>query len=325
MGTNGYCKISSQRIDRIISELKADIFIKLSDEKFIKIINSDEEDPTSILEKYKAKGIHAFYITVEDFSPIKDSIQGEISDSFEKLEKGIDDQNEVTDLLLNTIEDVKDLVVNLGVTEHTANLIVKAVENTEKQYANAESMEALFELLMSREGYIKEHGYLTGFIASALAKEMQWNTDGFMTKILTAALFQNLSLETDDQAKIYHLEGEAFEALDGYGKELVERHPFLSSDLIDSGDMFGDTVKKLILCHHEQPDNSGFPGRLNANSISPIEAGFVISVNFAHRLMVSGDPKNAPTISQEMSEIFYVGSYKKVFEGFLKTFRSLNS
>jgi HD-GYP domain-containing protein (c-di-GMP phosphodiesterase class II) len=318
-----YSKISISRLRSIIEEKTVEVFLRLSKDKFVKIINLDEKDSVSIIDHYLGKGAISFYISKEEFEKVEGRIEKSLDKNLETLSSGELSTAQKHPLILDSIDNVKDLVINLGMGPVMAERVTKIVNSSQAAYTDTDSMEALYEILMQKEGYIIQHGYLTGFICSGIIRSLGWDKDSLIQKIITAALFQNVTLETEQQAKIYDLNDPLFEELDDYSKELVECHPFLSADLMEEGKHFGEKVKKMILAHHEQPSGSGFPGKHNANSISPLEAAFVLSTNFAHRLIQSDDLKSAGILAKELNEVYHVGNYKKVFTAFLAAFTNL--
>jgi len=233
----------------------------------------------------------------------------------------------MTGAVLSSIDSIQNCVRELGVNQKTVELIGKTVEATEKLIKKTKSLDNLLEILNNeRAGYIKDHAYLTAYIACSIAEKVSWKTEQIWNKIIMASFFHNIALEENDHAKIFDLTSAEYLDIGHANQVIVRDHVFKSVELLGEDSSFEEDTRKMILSHHEQPDGSGFPRRLTASQITPLEALFVLAVNFAHVLYShEGKDEEVAVIVQDFNEKFNKGNFKKPYQGFLQAFVNIHS
>ncbi|MFT6602616.1 MAG: HD-GYP domain-containing protein (c-di-GMP phosphodiesterase class II), partial [Bacteriovoracaceae bacterium] len=235
-------------------------------------------------------------------------------------------KEEVVELVLDSIDSVQDYVRNLGVNERTIENIDSVVAMTEETIRKNDKLADLLGLLNSKDGFIKDHSYLTCYIACLIADRMSWQSEGIWKNIILASLFQNITLESDKLAKIINLDSEEFKALDENDQTKVRMHPQDAAKMLEAAsNYFPEDTRKMIQNHHEQPDGSGYPRGLDGTKVSLLEGLFIISTNFARDLLISGSLNNIMIMVQEYNERFNKSSYKRPYQGFLSAFAKVIS
>lgn len=317
-----YCRLSILKLKIFLSKRPLDLYVRLSEHKFVKVSSKDNPNPNETLDSYQEKGLASLYVRMEDFNALMADIESNINetlnsfvhlDSLEKQYEGL------TDLL----DDTKSLVENLGINEATAHHVDELVKKTIYSFSKWDSIQVLTELLLKKNEYIKAHGILCSFIATSVLKEIDWSTDAIIRKMIMASLFQNICLDEDVHAKIYDREGDIFNTLVPYEKDIVLGHPLKAAKLLDYGEFTGFEVATMVKNHHELPSSGGFPrGGVSGQSLGPLECVFIISGYFAHKVLTSDSkPVVMEKEIQDLNELFYEGNFKKSFEYFLSVFR----
>jgi|TARA_Y100000780_G_C13696127_1_gene423481 hypothetical protein len=318
-----YCKLSILKLKIFLSKRPLDLYVRLSESKYVKVASKDTPNPIDTLDDYSKKGLNSLYVKLEDFNNLMVDIESNINNSLEKIDEysGI---NQQYDGLADLLEDTKSLVVNLGISELTVQHVDNLIQKTIYSFSKWDSIETLTELLFKKNEYIKSHALLCSFIATSVLKNVDWSSESIKRKVIMASLFQNICLDREDHAKIYSRDEDAFNRLDTYEKDRVLIHPQKAAKLLDYGEFTGFEVAAMVKSHHELPGGVGFPrGQQDSSNLSPLETLFIMSAYFAHRVLIS-DPKKFDFNRevQDLNEVFYEGQFKKNFEYFLKTFRT---
>ncbi|MBT3583714.1 MAG: response regulator [Halobacteriovoraceae bacterium] len=319
-----YLKIEADRFLNLNKDNNINVYIRISDEKFIKIVDDKTHLDPTIIKKYQSKGASYVYLEKDKYLIFLDQ---SLLSIFSKLDDESISESDMTGAVLSSIDSIQNCVRELGVNQKTVELIGKTVEATEKLIKKTKSLDNLLEILNNeRAGYIKDHAYLTAYIACSIAEKVSWKTEQIWNKIIMASFFHNIALEENDHAKIFDLTSAEYLDIGHANQVIVRDHVFKSVELLGEDSSFEEDTRKMILSHHEQPDGSGFPRRLTASQITPLEALFVLAVNFAHVLYShEGKDEEVAVIVQDFNEKFNKGNFKKPYQGFLQAFVNIHS
>jgi len=102
-------------------------------------------------------------------------------------------------------------------------------------------------------------------------------------------------------------------------QSIVKNHMRESAKYFDKLKNVSDDVRNLLINHHEKPGGDGFPRGLDSNHVTPLEALFILSVNFCHVLIES--QLNFDKVKlwlEEEEKIWSKGNYKRSYQIILK-------
>ncbi|MCF8059432.1 MAG: hypothetical protein K9K67_09060 [Bacteriovoracaceae bacterium] len=315
-----YCKLSISKILEYSKDSSFAIYLCLGPSKFVKIVNKGDDGLEEIVEEYAKRGVESLYIEREVFEGLQQEIEKSLSKNLESI--GIsEDLSERYDGLADALYDVKSLVLNLGMTEANIKLANQLIESVIVQSEKLTNLELLLELLNEKEGFINKHAFLTAHIVTIILDKMDWSTKDVKRKLIMASLFQNIALETEEQARVYVQDSDEFRALDEFSKELVLKHPNLAADLINSDSFSGDEIEKLIRNHHEVPIQGAFPGRISSANIPILDACFILAGYFSYKVLINEGDASYTLIAQELNEDFNTGGFKRALVGLLAALR----
>ena len=313
-----YAKLNIDDISELFKEEPFDIFIRLGDSKFVKIINFNDNAFEVTLENYQRRGVNYLYCKYDKYQQVLSSLERKIDDALE-------DANSATSIdetfsgLSNSMMGLKGMITNIGITPVTQKKTENLVNATLKESEKDTKLEVLLELLDQKPGFISKQGLLTSYLVVSMIDEMDWTTEAVKKKLVTASLFQNITLDTDEQAMVTLTASEDFNKLDDYSKDLVKNHPHLGAELVHSPGFGGEEVQKLIKNHHEIPVMGGFPGRVSAHNISIMDSCFIIASHFATTALKKEVIRNNYAIvAQSLNEDFSVGGFKRGYQALLK-------
>lgn len=314
-----HCSLTIEKIIEYIKDGSFDVYLRLGEAKFIKIVNAEDDALVETLESYRKKGVNTFYIEKAVYEGFQQRIESGVEESLKNIDPSGSFESNYENMT-SALCSVQDLVKNLGLNQRTKELSEELVGAVIQQSESVPNIEMLLELLNSKEGFISKHSFLSTYIINAILERMDWATKEVKSRMVMACLFQNIALETEEQAMVYTSADKKFEALDDFSQELVLKHPFLASDLVGTGGFSEEDVIKLIRNHHEVPLLGSFPGRLSALNIPILDACFITGCYFAH-LVLLNDGKDYSLIAQEMIEDFTTGSFKRALVALLASLK----
>lgn len=281
------------------------VFIKINDDKFIKIRDEDD-DGIDLLEKYREKGMNEVYILKADYETL-------ILDRLKEIQAKND--------TISSLEFTREILRNLGVQEITIAQIDEVVSQIEAEISDVPELKKFLGKFKMRRDYITDHSMLTAFLACAVAKEMTWSSTTIFKKLIFAALFKDISLENEKQAQIIDVRSKEFFEFDLDTQTLIKNHMYISAQYFDKLKSLSDDVRNMILTHHERPDGSGFPRGLDGNDVSPMEALFVLTMNVAHEIIVKDNQSQSLDVKMwllEREKFWSTGSFKRPFVALVK-------
>lgn len=290
-----------------------DLFVKLSENKFVKLSKAGEPLAAEGARKLLSKKINRLYLKAEDAH----SLLLEFQKNAAELEK-ISDLSPIESVFITY--EASDLVHNLFHAFGWSKEIEKTIEKSVHLALREISMKPkLIEMLMAYSqmgsGYVASHSSTLIYICCGLAQHLDWTSDYTFKKISMAALLHDITLLPDLSVEdILKLNEEAL-AMDNKkrSKDLEQymKHPILSAELLNHFDDLLPDIDKIILQHHERPDGSGFPAKLAGIRIHPLAALFIVSEDLILFLENSKDLKKGLQDFVQQRETTYQSKYFK--------------
>lgn len=294
------------------------VFIRLGNEKFLKIIEEKESFDSSkdILEKYARKGIKHLYLLSKDYEGFLGEINNNLIKALTTEPKNV---SEALNNQYNAIENIHEGLLSLGISETTISLANAAIDTTIKLLKKSPNLAFLINQMIQNKNFVYDLAMLNSYIATSIARQTEWATESSYQKLAKAAFIQDISLDNPDWAKIMDLDSEGFKKLSKEDQQLFVDHPTRSVALLDETNDFSGDCRTIILEHHELPDGNGFPGKLTSQKISPLSCIMIISNHFSYSLLINGQSKeNIEKTKKEIENRFNKGNFKRPFQGFLK-------
>lgn len=323
-------------IDKIVSRLKVppvyvpirislllrwgttsfDLFMKLSDSKFIKVLNAGEAFIPSDAERFGGKGFQHLYITSVDAETYLKSFEKNLSLITESDKNNSEDLAVVT---LESLESVERIASSLGWTpevmeaaKHAVNLAVKAVS------LEPNILKLFKQKLSDPTSNYSGHVSMLALLCCGFCHKLGWVSESTQMKLGLASLMHDLTVDEKAYDDIL-LWNQA--AADGQVKtpEVIKyrNHPADASNLLLSMKNVPSDVDQIILQHHEMKDGSGFPRGLIASRITPMACIFIIVEDLINFFEESEDFDSKITLFLKHRESRYnSGNFKKIFDAF---------
>jgi hypothetical protein len=323
LNEDAYCRININFLT-ILDGINKNLFIRIGQDKYIKIFN--EDDTTNILDiqKYKEKGIEYLYIKRETALWVINQIQNQIevflkANNFRFILRGASDtpQKRFEQRLLRIDEEVhidKDFKENIDQAIFRIRTIVEK-ENNLGKYLKA------MKDKQEHQAYYNQKISLTSLISCALAKQLEWISKSTVDKLIFASVICDITLAV--RPELMKISGlQEFERIKSKLSEEDQKiflsHPKDAASIIKMYFSAAppDTAA-LAFQHHEMPDGGGFPYGLRADKISPLSALFIVASDFAFYFLNDDEPTLEDFLLKCQYRYDYV-NFRKVVKAFEK-------
>ncbi len=294
-----------------------DFYLRISNEKLIKIIRKDDSSINETLEKYKKKNCHYIYVKDEDFTIILNHFS---QDEF-KL-----DASKIPDELKKTFhKDVFHFVHYslhmIGLNEETFKTTNRLLKNTIHIVKNSkkENLKTIWKSYCKNKNYLIEHSLILSHIVTSAAK-FYGTGKSLGDKLLMAAMFHDIALVNDNIAKTY---GSSQQELSYHYKELedFEVHHDTAIKLLDAMNGVPSDVIVIISQHHEKHDGTGFPRGLAGKNINVSAVMFIVAHEFVQELYLRGFSLSARNqVLKEMEDKYTSGYFNQAVISLRKSF-----
>ena len=199
-----YCKMAVDMFSTS-KKTKYDLYLKISDKKFLKIFHMDEIVSNADVAKYVKKGITHFWLKSADFQEVTGSLVKRLNNFMKLREVDIPD---LTQLSMMSFDSATQLVANLGIDEEVVEITTQALEMTTQLVQKNPKLKDLLQKTFSKKNYISEHSLMLSFVACAIAKELDMHSLETTKKLCYAAFFHDLEIKDERMAEITNLQGD---------------------------------------------------------------------------------------------------------------------
>lgn len=298
-----------------LNSIPCDVYLKLRDGKFVKVINKEQIFERKLIEKLIIKGVKQFFVNRSELSRYGDSIFTSLTSNL-KLNLHSKDAIKQSQTNSKAINVLKMNLIKCGFSEATMEAVDQIAD---LQLALIKSAPKLNDFLEKFQLYAKsnaDHTRIVNYICVGILKELSWDSESTLEKMSLTVLMHDISLpERCFNERDHRKYGEI-------DKKLYLRHPEDSAHVAKNFSSIGMGIDKYIIEHHELPDGSGFPKKLNYNTIHPMSAVLHLA-DRASDILWSYDYDMDKTIDEIKSlKAFYSrGFYRKPYDALCRVFK----
>ena len=255
--TSLYCSVPIRLLYKIIV-MPVDIYIKISDAKYVKILNKDDLLDELDFIKYQHKGIRTLYIESGQLQLVCSTFEALILNRFSAQRKKGLCCNDFGDgiSLLNSY------VLDYGFNANFSTAITDASTTILNTILKSNNLSLLLDkLLRNGDSYIAKHSILLSIITPLMAKKLKWSNRIMDEKLVIASLFHDITLNTEFAETLNN------EIL--RNDKNFQTHCFDASDIIKNIEEVPPDTHVIILEHHEV-DTPGISRGIPLNRVSPL-------------------------------------------------------
>lgn len=319
-----YCRVHLDFLS-ILDGINKDLFLKISNQKFVKIFNEDDATDSLDLKKYQDKGIDYLYLKRETANWVILQIQNQIgvflkANNFKFILRGASDTPEkrFEKKILRIHEEVH-------IDKDFKEVIDKAIEKiksvVDKEARSKNLLKIIKEDFSNSNSFFSQKIKLSSLVACTLARELDWISKTTIDKLIYACVLCDITLIA--KPHLLRIEGiKEFEKIkDQFSSEdqkIFLSHPQDAAHLINLYfNMAPPDTDILALQHHELPDGSGFPLNLRGDKVSPLSALFIIATDFTYYYLKDDEPILDDYLLKRVNRYEHI-NFRKVFKALEK-------
>lgn len=287
--------------------MPCEIYVKINDEKHLKILNQSESFSQEDLTKYKNKEIHKLLIEKQFVKLFVEIAGSKIKEIIEcKEQKSETKVLDIHSLIMNTISSLglSDEVINA--TEQSLKFTLNTIQG------NKEYKEALKNILGHEGEFLTKHSIALVYITSAILSKSGWNSFENKNKLILASFFHDASI------KVSELDEFSASDIENISLKNFKDHPVESVKLISKLKGIPSDLDRIILDHHERPDGSGKPRGISGSQIPPLSALFIFSHDIVNAMFaVEGNQMTRTLVEQQLDlNMYKENPFKKCLTAF---------
>lgn len=257
-----YCKLS---IDDFVSgkEIQCDIFIRLSESKYVMIAHQGEDIERERIQKYKQKNIKFLYMRKADF---RTYVGFNLS-----LAKVIKTVNQIPkEKKLNFLKNTGELIMeNLFANELKGDTFDNGrmvVETTLDLISEDDDLFKLLSILNTHADFLYAHSLGVSLYGAMIARELKWTSPVTLFKISVGGLLHDIGKKEIDRTILMKQRQE----LSLEERKLFESHPIRGMEILSTVRSISSDILQIVQQHHENCVGLGYPAGLKKNKIHPI-------------------------------------------------------
>jgi response regulator RpfG family c-di-GMP phosphodiesterase len=256
-----------------------DIYLKLNSNKYLKILHSGDSFSKERLDKYKDdKQLEFLYFHNNDrLKYIK--YNNFLSKKLLEVEN-VPIQNKVN-IVKNVSEKFIEEIFTVGVKPQ---VIDQGKQVCDTMYQLIEKEPKLYQILkiyQDLEPSAYSHAFLVTIYASSIIKQFHWKSKTTIDNMSLACMLHDIGKTALPKEYLTlnprKMSPEQFEQ--------YKQHPELGVKLVEGSRAINNTVKQIILQHHENYDGTGFPHSRKGNNILTLANIVHLVDDFVHLMM----------------------------------------
>ena len=210
------------------------------------------------------------------------------------------------------------LIEQFGLDKKSIQTTRTAVESFFKLALLSPGLDDLLDVLSKNtNSYTYKHSLTISIVGHLLISKLQWGNAEQQKIIGLAAFFHDVMIADDRLTPIHSSQQLQDSTLPSEQKLKIERHAFLTSELLSKYPDLPMGTDSVILQHHGTLNGIGFSDDHLDNRLSPLAIVFLVTEDFVHRILATEAPDKM-TILHEMSLKYDKGQYRKCFEALEK-------
>lgn len=294
-----------------IGECPADIYLKINDDKYIKISNAGDPFTSTDTEKYKEKDIQKLLIKKTDVKIVIEKL-------FKKVETILNDNTAENE---TKVIDAHSVIMNTVRVLGFSDRIVRATENSVnyalETFEKVKKFDDIYRKIFGNEKqYLTKHSIALSYITCGIISKLAWDSIENRNKLVMSSFLHDVTINSPefDEGTTGLEERENLVNFKDHPREAVE--------LIKSFEKIPADVDQIIIDHHEKPDGSGVPRGLTANQLKPLATIFIFSHDVVDAIFEVENKQldfNSKNVLDLLDKGYYsVGHFKKCYEALEK-------
>ncbi|GAB4415649.1 MAG: hypothetical protein OHK0056_23430 [Bacteriovoracaceae bacterium] len=328
-----YCKVNIDFFKEA-EELFCDVFVKLSDDKYVRIIDRYQPIASDLIERYMARNVRHLFVKLSDFKLLTNQLmkkliphtdQDKALTNLEKSRALISTSPSTLVFPIQLQETVYESISKIGLNEKSVEMASMAISNTmEIIEKNSFVLEHIAKYLKKGD-YLSSHSFFLSYLSCAILRETAWKNPTASMKLTLAAFFHDIGLEDSEIAQLHDLEKIDPGEIDYRVLNKIKDHTYNSVKLMTKIEGIPADVDKIILQHHENYAGTGFPRGIDYKHFTPLSAIFKVAHEISDRLYIQGmDQMIVMSAIEEMKSTYKASPFNAIVTALEKCFPKKN-
>lgn len=309
-------KFSSVKIDEFYSSQPVlfDVFVKLRTDRYIKILHAGDVLSKERIGKYRnEKNVEFLYFQKKDlykYVKYNNYFAGKVINN-----KKIPGQKKVK-MLQNVAEKFLEQSFSEGLKPLIIDQGKEIAENVYELVKKQEDLYAVFKDYSDFDPNAYTHAYLVTMFSTAIIKQFEWQSKTTIECTALACLFHDIGkMKMDPKLLNVKVDDMSEDQLSEYRK-----HPEFGLEIIDGNPLINNSVKQIILQHHEHFNGTGFPFAKRGSKLLMLSNIVCLADNFVH-IIQDDDIKPVEALKVLLSRREEMGWYNStIVECLIKVF-----
>lgn len=309
-----FAKISPALLARM-RLLPTDIFVRLSDLKFVKLFHQAAPFGERERAEYHDKRRIPYLYVRRDALP---AVAEAVTRSLERLlQQTKPPRAEVAAVTVDAIETIHELARHIGFTPEVQKLVKANMDLTVKEMQAVPSLASVlagFE--RNKEKYIAAHSQMLAELSCAIAIAMEWGSEMSLKKITMASLLHDMVMTDHRLCAVKDL-GELDARKQEFTLEQQEEyktHPKRAALLIQGMKEVPADVDKIVYQHHELPRGTGFPEAVGHTHIHPLAATLMVAHDLVDWIIEHPGAVDVADFAEAFRDKYQPGTFKKILK-----------
>ncbi len=291
-----------------------DVFIQLKSGKYVKILHAGDTFDQERIDKYKneKKVEHLWFKTADRAKYIK--YQSHLTTKIMNADKVPVEMK--SRFLKNVTSKYVEEVMAEGLKPQ---IVEQGKEICEQVYKLVEKEKNLYRLLRGYQDFDPssvDHSYLVTLYTSSIIKQFEWQSQATIETAAMACMFHDIGKMKMPENLLDKRPGE----MSPEELELYQNHPILGAEMVDGNNLINNSVKQIIIQHHEYFDGTGFPFQKKGNKILTLANIISLVDDFVH-ILIQKKMKPTDALKFILMDPTKVARYNTVIiESFIKIF-----
>lgn len=310
-----YCKLG---IDDFATgrKIKFSIYLRVADDRFVKIAHKGEDISVDRIKAYKSKGLSFLYLRQDDFNRYV-GFDLDLADLRQESDK--EGRTKKFSLIRESAEILHKKIRHDGLDRQTFEAASAFVEASISALTDDRAATELLAALKNHSDHVFVHSLGVSVYSVLISQHIKWNLPTNKFKVAIGGLLHDIGEKEIGQ---HILSTPKYEWSDEDWKD-YESHVRLGYEMLEELKSIPEDVREIVKQHHENCAAKGFPSQLKKTSIHPMAKLIAIADELCYRILKTPDSDGeAPAeairdLRSKQSELFdkeYLGALCDMFK-----------
>jgi response regulator RpfG family c-di-GMP phosphodiesterase len=264
-----YCRVRVSTVLRLAVP-EADLYVKLSDSKYVRIFRRGEAIVEADLGRYSLKAVDYLYVQGQDLQAFLDFFEQDLM-RFYTMAKELGASG--LPISAFAVQLIYDIFQQLRLGPNLVRMLQTSVQACVENLKKSPSIHAhLDQLRFAKELYLADHSAAVAYTAAAFAMKARPRLQCDVQAQAYAGLLHDLTLKSERLAKVRTLDevqnSVEFSRFSYDELTTYKEHPNSAAELVRSIPGVSPLVAGTVAAHHELPTGLGFPKGLKEGEMS---------------------------------------------------------